>query len=138
MSLRSMTTSELNELALRYINNSLERAAIIEKIHNSNGQPAVRIFAEKIGVDCNEMINWTKKYYRAKKLHTHQKCDMAQVSDPPVCDINAEAAELAEELVGGNGGEWRQSRRNTFAKTMNSKARKQRNREQALGNDGIE
>jgi len=125
MSLRPITTGELDKLALRYLNIPSERIVIIEKVHNSGGQTAIRIFAEKIGVGYYELSDWVKKYYRAKKLHIHKRCVTVQVGNPPVYDINAEVAELAEELVGANGGEWREGRRNTFAKTMNNKARKQ-------------
>jgi len=126
MSLRPVTTTELGELALRYLNTPSERTAIIEKVHNSGRDVATRVFAGKIGVEHSELIGWAKKYYRAKKLCLHKKPVTVWAGDPPARDISAEAAELAEELVGIGGGEWRECRRNTFAKTMNSRARKQR------------
>ena len=115
-------------LVRRYLAVPSERVAIIERVHNSGRMAAIRLFSKKIGVAFEELWTWIKKHYRAKKLKKHRKQVRLQPGDPPAHDLEAEAAELAEELVGAGGGEWREGRRNTFAKTLNNRARRQAHR----------
>ena len=128
MSTNQITIKELIYMSAKYINSQTtnDQIAILEKIWVSGGRKAAIIFAEKISIAPNELINWINDYYYSKRMWRYRGRKII-ITDPPapkITDYNDEAAEIAEMVAGGHGGEQRYSRRNTLTSTTKNRARK--------------
>lgn len=152
MSTGKLTMSHVQGLIKMYIDRPDRREEIILSVWSSGGKENIKKLAQGIGVESRKIIDWLEEYirgrikwrrkHRRKNTYIHsvsppvpiiKTSNSNDVADPKVKEFvdetealspDEEAAEIAEMVAGGHGGEQRYGRRNTLSSTVKNRARK--------------